>query len=116
LQHMTAERGLRPARMPWSICREMPRVLAAAVVESPAAGSTSCLRISPGWTGGRALWRGALRVVVFKVNLHGGFAGPGEGYAVIGSDAQGPTFRGALQTVELEAGEVAVIRGGGDFE
>src|ERR1017187_9542718 len=51
-RHMTVDRGLRPARMVRSICRDTPKAVAAAVTDRPVDGRMSSLIISPGWTGG----------------------------------------------------------------
>lgn len=38
-KHMTADIGLRPARISWTICRDTPSAFAAAVTDNPTSGS-----------------------------------------------------------------------------
>ena len=47
-RHITADSGLRPAKMSCSIWRETPKALATAVTDKPTDGRMSSFRISPG--------------------------------------------------------------------
>src|SRR5437870_8724047 len=109
---MTAERGLRSARMSCSIWRDTPRAFAAAVTDRPADGRMSCLIISPGWTGGSPFFPfiPSSLMVVFKIDIQSVFAGPPEGDPVIPSNAHRPASRITLQAVEAKPSDVHILR------
>src|SRR5580698_6858703 len=108
---MMADRGLRSARMSWSIWRDTPRAFAAAVTDRPTDGRMSSLIISPGWTGGSPFFLSINfpLMVVFKIDVQGPFARPAESDPVITGHAHRPALRVALQAVEAKAGDVHIL-------
>src|ERR1035438_3245379 len=117
-RHITADNGLRPARMPCSIWRDTLKALAAAVTDSPTEGRISSLIISPGWTGGSPflLSMTSSLVVVLKIDIQSVFARPPERNAIVPGYAHRPAFRGAWQAVEVKACDVHVLRPSRHFQ
>ncbi len=55
-------------------------------------------------------------MIVLEIDIQGGFTRPAEGDPVIPAHAHRPSFRFALQTVEVEAGDIQLLRQARDFK
>src|SRR5271165_4617939 len=78
----------------------------------------SSLIISPGWTGGIPFlfFIFFALVVIFKINIHGIFAGPRKSNAVVSCHPHGPAHGLALKAVEAKPGDIHITRLGGDLQ
>jgi hypothetical protein len=55
-------------------------------------------------------------MIVLEIDIQGGFTSPAEGNPVIPAHPHRPSFRFALQAVEVEAGDIQLLRQARDFK
>src|SRR5690606_10754759 len=112
---ISGEMAARPLRTRDRVTLDTPNWSAAWVTVSPRAGKTSSRRVRPGWGGLCIRVMGDSSVVVLVVNQHGIHPLEGKGHAPVAADRyrEMPLEVPPLQRVELPAGQVHVLGGGG---